>query len=277
VLTVSVDPNIKPQGEVIFEQYAVGAHILKPADAAQPVGKSKADVVIEPVAAAPGGKVGKEIIKSDAPLTDIAKETEKAETKRPPDPGVPKPKIREDVTFVFATSGEADNALKALGLKAQGSIQVTISDPAALKQISGSMTRDTSAASVEVKARETTKVDGPAIKFKAGGKEFKAFVTSGPGGNFLSNEVSYRVLRMIAEMKSETKPISFHTHTEKGNLIPQDTSTAEATKKKKEAIKEDLKIRDRLIRTLTRMIQAVGKIVLGKRTPASSTTGGKTK
>jgi hypothetical protein len=274
VLTVSVDPSIPSAGAVIFEQYAVGAHIMKPGDAAKPSsGKLKPNFVIEPVAAAPGGKVGKEIIKSDAPLQDIAKATEKAETKRTP--GVPKPEIREVVSFVFATAGEADSALKALGLKTQGKMEVTISNAAALKQISSSMTRDDSAGALTTKSN--IRLDGPAIKFKAGGKEFKAFVTSGPGGNFLSNEVSYRVLRMIGEMKSSNPPISFHTHTEKGNLIPQDTSTKEATKAKKDAIKEGLKIRDRLVRTLTRMIQAVGNIILGKRAPASSSTGGKTK
>ena len=78
---------------------------------------------------------------------------------------------------------------------------------------------------------------------------------SGPGGDFLSNEVSYRVLRLLAETKSAKKPISFHTHTEKGNLIPQKNTTKDEKKDLAEANKTGKTIRDRLIARLTKAIR----------------------
>lgn len=265
LLTVSLDPqSIKAGGPVRLEQYAVGAHIVEPNTAAKGAGTGKTDFVVEPVAAAPGGGEAKEIIKTDAPLEQIAKETAKPADKS--SAGVQQPTIGENVTFMFSSVVEADDALKALGLPAAGSIEVSISDAAALEQISGSMTREDQASPLRIiKGAKKIRLDGPAIKFKAGSKEFHAIVYSGPGGNFLSNEVSYRVLRLLAETKDTKNPISFHTHTEQGNLIPQDTSTRAAVKERADALKKGTGIRDRLIATLTRMIQSVGRIIMGRR------------
>ncbi len=103
------------------------------------------------------------------------------------------------------------------------------------------------------------------ITFKVGGKDFHALIVRGPGGNFLSNEVSYRVLRLLAETKSPRNPISFHTHTEQGNIIPPEKSTAAEVKANTAAEAKGKGIRDRLITTLTRMIQSIGKIILARR------------
>jgi hypothetical protein len=90
-------------------------------------------------------------------------------------------------------------------------------------------------------------------------------VLEGPGGNFLSNEVSFRMLRLLAETKSAKNPISFHVHTEGGQLIPQDTSTKEAVKKQKEAMSAAMGVRSTLIATLRRMIAGVAKVIVGRR------------
>ena len=235
VLTVSVDPGLKEAEAVRFERYAVGSHLLL-------------NGVLEPVAAAPGGSTaGAAIIETGAPLDTISKETEQ---KKKGKPTVEAPTIGEDITFKFTDAKKADEALKALGLPLQNQAEITIFQHAALQTIIKSMSR----------------TSGAGITFKVGGKDFSCLLISGPGGNFLSNEVSYRVLRLLAETKSPKDPISFHTHTEKGNLIPQDTSTKEAVKTRKEAVAKGKEIRDRLITTLTRVIQSVGRIIMGRRT-----------
>lgn len=234
VLTVSVDARIAEAGPVRFERYAVGSHLLD-------------NNVLEPVPAAPGGTGGPAIIETDAPLETIKGETAQS---KPGKPTIKEPTIGEDITFKFVDDKQADAALKALGLPAQRKAEVEITDHAALQTIIKTMTRDKTTAG---------------ITFKAGGKDFKALVVRGPGGDYLSNEVSYRVLRLLAETGSPKQPISFHTHTEAGNLIPQDTSTKEAREKRAEAIEKGKSIRDRLIATLTRIIQSVGKIIMGRR------------
>jgi hypothetical protein len=109
--------------------------------------------------------------------------------------------------------------------------------------------------------------DGLTITFKstALGPDQHAKVLSGPGGSFLSNEVSYRVLRGIQQSTSPDAPLSFHVHTP-GEPIPQDTSTPQAAKKKAEATSSATKLRARTIETLKRIIAATGKVVLDRRT-----------
>jgi hypothetical protein len=234
VLTVSVDAGIKEAGGVRFERYAVGSHRLN-------------NNVLEPIPAAPGGGAGPAIIETDAPLDTIKGETAQSKKGKL---AIAEPTIGEDVKFRFSDPKVADAALKALGLQPQGVPDPEITDHTALQTIIKSMSRDKTTAG---------------ITFKAGGKDFKALVVSGPGGDFLSNEVSYRVLRLLAETKSPKNPISFHTHTEKGNLIPSDKSTKAATKVRNEEIAKGKAIRDRLVATLTRIIQSVGKIIMGRR------------
>lgn len=234
VLTVSVDPNLVEAQAVRFERYAVGSHVLN-------------NGVLEQVPAAPGGGAGPAIIETDAPIEKISGETARKEKGKS---DVPAPTFGEDITFRFSDAKTADAALKALGLKAQGVADVKITDHTAIQTIIKSMTRDQTTAG---------------ITFKVGGKEFHALIVRGPGGNFLSNEVSYRVLRLLAETKSPKNPISFHTHTEQGNIIPPDKSTPAAVKANADAITKGKGIRDRLITTLTRMIQSIGKIILARR------------
>lgn len=234
VLTVSVAPGLKEAEAVRFERYAVGSHFLN-------------NGVLEQVPAAAGGGAGAAIIETNAPIEKISAETARKEKGKE---DIPAPTFGEDITFTFSDAKTADDALKALGLKAQGVADAKITDHTAIQTILKSMTRDQKTAG---------------ITFKVGGKAFHALIVSGPGGNFLSNEISYRVLRLLAETKSPKNPISFHTHTEKGNLIPQDTSTPDAVKAKSEAVTKGKGIRDRLITTLTRMIQSIGKIIMARR------------
>jgi hypothetical protein len=242
VITVSLDASLagKP---VRLERYAVGVHKLN-------------NGVLEAIPAAEGGTPGPAIIESNAPLDEIQAATEQKSTSTTK--GIAKPDIGTNILFVFQDDAVAGRAVKALGsgtllAKSSGGFfpdgTVEISDPVVLGRI----------------VSQIGTKPGPGIQFKAGSQTFTAKVLEGPGGNFLSNEVSFRMLRLLAETKSAKNPISFHVHTEGGQLIPQDTSTKEAVKKQKEAMSAAMGVRSTLIATLRRMIAGVAKVIVGRR------------
>ena len=245
VLTVSVAPSImrqagQPPSPVRLERYAVGVHMR--------------GTTLEPVAAAPGGGgPGQPIIESTAPLAELQRGIERPARGRTP--AIDRPTIGENVTFQFARPADAQAALRALQSRTSAPVgrvegrALVVVDAGAIAQITSTMRRTT----------------GPSIEFTAAGRRFTAAVRSGPGGDFLSNEVSFRMLRLLAETASPREPISFHTHTEPGNVIPQDTSTAEARAERRAALDTARDIRERLIRTLRRTIEVVGGIVLRRR------------
>lgn len=232
VITVSMAPSIAPDEPVRIERYAVGVHQLYSGR-------------LEAVPAGPGGGTGPAIIESRGPLAEIA-----AETARPAERGgaeIREPTIGTDVEFEFASATEADRALEALGLRQRGRSVVTISDPRALRQILNTMERGVSPQS-------------PGITFRAGGRTFQALIREGPGGNYLSNEVSFRVLRLLIERRGQGAPVSFHVHTQRGTaeargVIPEDTSSPEG----RAALELAQRVRATLIQTLRRMVQAVAR------------------
>jgi hypothetical protein len=246
VITVSEDPSIAPGGAVRLERYAVGVHQLN-------------NGVLERIPAVTGGSGGPAIIETPAPLPDIARET--ARPARPGVSAIPQPAIGQDITFIFANAATADRALAALGLPAQGRATVSIDDPAALRRIISSM---------------QAVPGGTQIRFQAGGQSFQASVASGPGGNFLSNEVSFRVLRQLGAGAGTTGPTSFHVHTQRGttavgDVIPGDVSTPAARAARREALDVATGVRGTLIATLRRIIAAVGTRAAARTSPPAQT------
>ncbi len=240
VLTISEDPNIAPGAPVRLERYAVGVHHIGSVD--------------ENIPAAPGqSSIGPAIVESNAKVTDIATGAELKSKKAAE--AVPRPDVGEDVTFQFADAATADAALKALGLPAKGVARVEITDAGAIQRIASTAKRGP-------KEKE--------ISFTAGSKTFSASVISGPGGSFLSNEVSFRVLRLLAEKKLARDPISFHTHTQGSAVIPQDESTKAARAARKTALESAIGMKDKLVQTMKRVIQAVGTVILDRRAAAAA-------
>jgi Domain of unknown function (DUF4157) len=233
VLTVSEDPGLDPSQPVRLERYVVGVHSI--------------NNKIEGVPAASAGSAGPAIIESSASLNEIASATETPAKKGIE--GIKKPTIGEGIMFQFRSIADADAALVALGLPAGGSMETEIADEKALHQIISSMKR------IDI---------SPEITFQAGGKSFIAMVVKGPGGNFLSNEVSFRSLRLLAS-SSTKEPISFHTHTQRSDAIPDDTGSAESKKNRKNAIGNAMGLRNKIVVTLKRIIGAVGGSILNKR------------
>jgi hypothetical protein len=101
--------------------------------------------------------------------------------------------------------------------------------------------------------------DIPGITFSAGGKSFAAEIERGPGGSFLSNEISYRTQRLLRQQGSKAQ--SFHVHTAGHNVIPQAQTTDEERAKRTQAITEAQGIRDNLIASLRRLLAAVAERV----------------
>src|SRR5262249_2285115 len=160
---------------------------------------------------AAGGGAGEAIVESNAPLAKIAADTEK--TSKDASKAIPKPKIGENITLRFADRATAKRAATALnGTNSSGTNDVEVSEEKAIGAIIKSMKRQS---------------NGIDITFASGGATFTAIVVEGPGGNFLSNEVSYRMLRLLGQKKFPQDPLSFHVHTQDPGDIPQDTSTPE--------------------------------------------------
>jgi hypothetical protein len=223
VITVSMDPRIGPQDPVRLERFAVGVHKLDN-------GRLR-DIP------ASGGPAGPAFIETGAPLEELSGAT--ARPARRGQAAVAAPRIGDAITFEFASVKEADEALTALGLPPQARLQVEIGDLAALRQIGGTATRGPGEA---------------AVRFQAKGRTHRARVLSGPGGDYLSNEVSYRVLRLLTELPADQRPLSFHVHTQRGGEIPPQAPGPE----RRTLLERARNVRATLIATLTRLVQAVG-------------------
>jgi pyrrolidone-carboxylate peptidase len=236
VLTISEDAGLDASRPVRLERYAVGVH-----DA--PGGLSG-------VAAATGGTAGPAIIESNAPVDDIAEKTELPAKKG--STAIDKPTTGETITFKFASAKDADKALSDLGLPAAHSQTAEISDDGALQQILVTMKR---------------RANGTQIDFEAGGETHSAHVVSGPGGNFLSNEVSYRAQRLLRSDPATRDALSFHTHTQHGEPVEKDDGTAAGKKTHKASLDKAMGLRAKIVATMRRIIGVVAGLVLDKRAP----------
>ena len=238
VITVSLDPNIPTAGLIDIEQFAVGVHLLDNGN-------------LEAVPGTPvAQQTGPAIIETDAEKAGPTKDEAKAEGF-----GFT---TGTDVVFEFANKDIADAALAALKLKPAGTAEVTISDVTALREIIKTTSRDVSPKS-------------PGIVFKAGGQTFSAYIKGGPGGSYLSNEVSYRVLRLLVESAGTNRPPSFHVHTPSGTEgsveIPKDEGTIESEKAREKVVAKAQTMLTKLTDTLRKLIKVVARKL--------TTTGGK--
>jgi pyrrolidone-carboxylate peptidase len=228
VLTVSLDNSITT-GAVRMERFAVGVHKLD-------------DGKLERIPAAPGGTEGPRIIEAPAPIDKIATDTEQKDKDNKV--VVQKPAFGNDIKLKFHSAADANKARAELNMTAVNSDELVIDNPATVRLIS-----------TTAKIALTS-----AIHFQVvpKGTVHEADLLRGPGGDFLSNEVSYRVQRLLAESKSPRDPVSFHTHVPgTGELLPADAKTPEG----KAVLARAKELRDKLITTLKSMIAAVARII----------------
>lgn len=229
-ITVSMDGRTTDANAAVrIERYAVGVR-----------GTGR------PVPAAGLEPLGAPILEARGPIREIAQATGRSARGRRPE--IPMPTIGEEITFRFASPDIADAALRTLGLAPQNRRDVAISDEQALHRILSTMRRQ---------------ANGLDLAFQAGGRSFTARLLKGPGGAFLSNEVSYRMLRMLQSTGSGPS-VSFHVHTPSGTRLPQDTSTPEARRVRAQAVRDATQLRDRVVETLRRVVVAACASILGR-------------
>jgi pyrrolidone-carboxylate peptidase len=186
VITVSLDPNVPASDPVQLERYAVGVHLLE----SRPQER-------EPVPPAPGSSAGgRPILETTAPLQQIAVDVRAA--------GSQQPRVDTDVTFRFADRSAASRALSDLAGSPVNAPrpEVPITDPNQIRTILNTLRPHPQSG---LAARGW-------IRFDAGATHHDAQIRQGPGGSYLSNEVSFRVLRLLAQQPSGQRPSSFHIH-----------------------------------------------------------------
>jgi hypothetical protein len=230
ILTVSLDESIGVGGPVRLERYVVGVH----QGASVPLGATPPE---------PGGRNDRVIIETPAPLQQVQSDVGAAGG------GVQAPTIGTNVTFRLDTDAEAQRFVTASGGTiadpANAPTDVTVSDPARIGEITSSM-------------REQR--DRSSIRFRVGGGSFRATVVSGPGGFFLSNEVSYRMLRLLRSRRATRSITSFHTHV--GPLAPGSRVPASATGQTAAGAQ-----RTQLISTMQAIIRSVAQGIVARRRP----------
>jgi hypothetical protein len=224
VVTIRLDPNRGPDDPMQLERFAVGVHQLR-------------DHTLEPVAGHPSPQDrGPAIVPARAPA-DIGQQA-----------GLDEDALVEDrsIRFRFRSAALADRALEALGLPPQRVDDPTIGDPSALDTIVATMRRG---------------VDGTRLTFAAQEQSFTAQIERGPGGSFLSNEVSFRVLRRLsAQPDSETK--SFHLHVPRGvdaasGTIPQSVQTDEHRQSRLAVLTRARQVMGRQVEHIKALIRAI--------------------
>ena len=271
IITVSLDGNLRPGGKtqkgskepsppdpLRVERFAVGVHELTYSTMAHPLHPNR-------LAAIPGlpgsGQLGPAIIEARG-AQDIGKAAglepsaaEKASGR------VDEVTEGRDVTFEFSSDSEAERARAALGLATRGtakSKQLVVTDVAAVQAIVATMERG---------------IGGVGITFRAGIETFQTKVLDGPGGNFLSNELSYRALRFLAAGGGRPGAASFHVHTqrvtEKANgTLPLAVGETKDRLKRRKALDLARDVIQRLVSNLKKLIAAAAGSVLAGRKKA---------
>jgi hypothetical protein len=206
------------------------------------VGVHNVGGVEEDIPPAPGGTVAPPILASRG-VADIGAEAGIAATDLTR--GV-------DVTVRFFDVATAEKAAAFFGGTANGT-EVTLVGDNRVKRFASSGVRR----GMQDRGLLVT-VAGTVVPFE---------VVEGPGGNFLSNEVSYRTLRWIATGgPARQDMVSFHLHTEAhahkpsgGVDIPQAAATDAEKQARSAALGNARGVRDRTIETLRRLIATVAR------------------
>lgn len=163
--------------------------------------------------------------------------------------GVPKPTLGENLTLEFANAAQAATAARVLRGPRDGN-RVEVSDGNVVQQMLTTMVREP---------------NGIGITFSVAGSTFKARVLSGPGGDFLSNEVSYRMLRLLKDKKLAQDPLSFHVHTGAAQVIPDDGGLPGSAQTRALALTAARGMLGRLVAALKRICAATAQVILDRR------------
>ena len=236
VITLSLDASIAANGPLDLERLTVGVHRLL-------------DGRYERVSGVPGagGDPG-----SPGPVLTPAQGADALLGRARTAPGPMRlgaGEVSEDwqLELRFPTAADADTALEALGLVPQHGERVTIDSPAAVQRIMASAAAG---------------VGDNGIRWTVGSRAFSARLEGGPGGSFLSNEVSYRVLRRLASTPGAADVTSFHLHTPHGLEaadadIPELDGSAARVQERRTALGQARANVDRIVSVVRKVVAAV--------------------
>lgn len=220
ILTVSLDAGIAVGGAVQLEQFVVGVH--------EGNGTPFERIASEP--SIPDDE--QRILEPPAAIERIAR-----------DVGSSRAQVRAPIVLQFAS----DTVASAAAADANGSV-----DP-------GNATRVniTSASVIEQIISTMHRTSGTGITFELGGHPYTATVIEGPGGSFLSNEVSFRALRLLGRLGRRQTVPSFHTHVPpvSSGTLPESATTRADRRTMRRARRQ----RGRLIETMRRIIRSLAR------------------
>jgi hypothetical protein len=185
---------------------------------------------------------------------------------------VPAPVVRNEIILRFSDRAAAARLRRRLGLPASDGgghgdgdghghgHEVMIDDARTVRSIAASARHVDRA--VPSAASATSVPPTTSIEFRHGGEAFSADLVRGPGGAFLSNEVSYRVIRLLTRTRTASgraPAVSFHTH------IPGcgDLDTRSAALGRPAATREAYAQRAYAITTLRRIVAATAAEIAG--------------
>ncbi|MBW3602775.1 MAG: DUF4157 domain-containing protein [Actinobacteria bacterium] len=254
VITVSMDPGIRPEERPEIERYAVGIHRLNNG-VHESVPPTPVDVPAPPAQPSLDDPRGAAVYEARGDLERIASEAGAALG------GEPLP-VDATARLDFGVPEEADRFLRAIGRGPEGRSAVDV---------------DLTTVSARIDEVERD-VQGPGIVLRIGDDAFQAAIRRGPGGSFLSNEVFFRVLRAVALHEAgggaTRDPAAFHVHTPRGTAaegarIPQPVGTPAEREQRHAAIATGRGVLQRLLRVLRAMIATVARRARDRRRSAA--------
>jgi pyrrolidone-carboxylate peptidase len=252
VITTSLAPGIAPDDPLQIERYAVGVHYR--ADAMETVAPSPGPLSTDT------GVVGP-VLEAQGDVDAVERAVDPSDTPEGEEGAV---KVDPETVLRFDSARAAERAAAAIpGATAKGR-RLTIASAKGVGKILESLSWGDygNDPSVPPALAHHLTERRPRVTFeiKTGGQrqQFTAEVLRGPGGNFLSNEVSYRVLRAL-QREGRTDVTSFHVHLPRvlaqGSRIPQGSEGARR-RKRREA---ERNVRENILETLRKMLAAVGE------------------
>lgn len=188
------DPSVE------IERYAIGSHATGPMQTHANMPQEQHATTRVRIPRAATGNQGDPAIESNAPVDQIGAAA-----------GAP---VDSMVTFGFASSQQASAAKVAYDAARQARGPLPTQRPVAT--IEAAQPQRLIVQDLSLLQNLTwSGAAGNTATFDLGGQTFNASVIRGPGGSFLSNEVSYRTQRTLQEThpNAGNRPDSFHVHT----------------------------------------------------------------
>jgi pyrrolidone-carboxylate peptidase len=257
VMTISMDSSLT--GQAALERYAVNFHHV-----AAPVPGSTPTIESGPIPLPPVTGGGAAAAAGPAILPSWNQLDTLASSVQSPSGGIGFFARSSPLGLRFSTSQAARDALQDMGLSSGPEHSVSGRDVtfcAASGQMTPTQRSTCEASSVNrLLGVAQTPAGQPANRlrwtaFQTANTNFEADVQSGPGGDFLSNEVSYRMLRLLQQQGSAAA--SFHTHTPDAPRVP----VAERTNVRSAARTAAMSVRSSVIAGLRALIIRVARLL----------------